>query len=512
MARLQTRYLCQNCGHESLKWLGKCPECEAWDSLVEEVTLREKPGSAVRGNGLSISSLGASGRGGIVPPGGGLPIPITAVETADTDRLSSGIGEFDRVLGGGIVPGGLILVGGDPGIGKSTLLTQVAYCVATGIVAPRQPNTQTPKHQTPNTQHQTPNTEHLNTQHQTPNTELRVLYISGEESAMQIRLRSRRLAADSPSFYVGVETEIGVVLHHLETMRPALAVIDSIQTMSDSNLDSGSGSISQVRACATHLARYAKSSGVPIVLIGHVTKEGHLAGPRVLEHIVDTVLYFEGDRHHAYRMLRAAKNRFGSTDELGIFEMGEAGLVGVDNPSAVLLSERAEGSSGSAVTSTLEGSRALLVEVQALVARSNLASPRRVVTGLDPNRINMILAVLEKRAGLKIAEQDVYVNVAGGVRITEPGADLATAVAIASNFKEQAVEPATIVLGELGLGGEVRAVAQIEKRLREAARQGFKRAIISRHNASNMHGSEEFKIVAVSDVNDAVRSALLPLK
>jgi DNA repair protein RadA/Sms len=500
MARLQTRYLCQTCGNESPKWLGKCPECDSWDSFVEEVTLREKPGAVGRPTGGG-GGLTTSGRG-IVPTGGGMPTPITQVEMAQMARLSSGVGEFDRVLGGGIVPGGLILVGGDPGIGKSTLLTQVAHCVASGIAAPereegkgkREKEVLTPEHRT---------SEHPDTKHP-------VLYISGEESAQQIKLRGARLGAESADFYIGVETEIGIILHHLETVRPALAVIDSIQTMSDSSLDSAPGSISQVRACATHLARYAKTTGVPIVLIGHVTKEGSLAGPRVLEHIVDTVLYFEGDRHHAYRMLRAAKNRFGSTDELGIFEMGEAGLIGVDNPSAVLLAERDERGTGSAVASTLEGSRALLVEVQALVARSNLASPRRVVTGMDPNRVNMILAVLEKRVGLKIAEQDAYVNVAGGVRIVEPASDLATALAIASNFREQPVDPTTILMGEVGLAGEVRAVSQVEKRLREAARQGFKRAVISKHNATKLPSIPDFKVIGVSNVLEAIQIALLP--
>lgn len=483
MARLQTRYLCQSCGYESPKWLGRCPECESWDSFVEEVVLKEKPGAVGKS-----APMAKSGGGGFVPTTGGAPMPITEVEEVSHQRLSSGIGEFDRVLGGGIVPGGLMLVGGDPGIGKSTLLTQVAYCVAAGIK------------------------ESAAGEAQTPGTPRPVLYISGEESAQQIKLRSGRLGAETSQFLVSVETEIGIILHHLQATRPSLAVIDSIQTMSDSTLDSAPGTISQVRACATHLARYAKSVGVPIVLIGHVTKEGSLAGPRVLEHIVDTVLYFEGDRHHAYRLLRAAKNRFGSTDELGIFEMQEKGLIGVENPSAVLLSERAEGGTGSAVASTMEGSRALLVEVQALVARSNLASPRRVVTGMDPNRVNMILAVLEKRVGLKIAEQDVYVNVAGGVRIMEPASDLATALAVASNFREQAVEPTTILLGEIGLAGEVRAVSQVEKRLREAARQGFARAIISRHNASKLPKNLELKIVGVNSVNDAIHAALLPAR
>lgn len=468
MARLQTRYICQNCSFESAKWMGKCPDCDAWDSFVEEITVKEKPGTV----GKTGSAVSTGGRG-IVPSGGGAPVPITEVVMNEQERMSSGIGEFDRVLGGGVVPGGLILMGGEPGIGKSTLSSQVAACVA-----------QVGK----------------------------VLYVSGEESAQQIRMRSARLQAESPNILISVETEIGIILHHLDDIRPVLAVIDSIQTMSDSSLESAPGSVTQVRTCATHLARFAKSAGVPIVLIGHVTKEGSIAGPRVLEHIVDTVLNFEGDRHHAYRLLRAAKNRFGSTDELGIFEMRETGLVGVDNPSAVLLSERAEGGTGSAVTSTLEGSRALLVEVQALVARSPLASPRRTVTGMDPNRVSMLLAVLEKRAGLKVAEQDVFVNVAGGIRIMEPASDLATALAIASNFREQPVDPSVILLGEVGLAGEIRAVSQAEKRLREAARQGFTKAVLSKHNASGMPKIEGMKIVGVSSIHDALHAALQPPK
>ncbi|MCS6775636.1 MAG: DNA repair protein RadA [Chloroherpetonaceae bacterium] len=456
MARLQTRYLCQNCGYESVKWMGKCPDCDAWDSFVEEVTVRAKP-AAVSG-------------GGIVPSSGA-PVPITDVALADQERMSSGIGEFDRVLGGGFVPGGMVLMGGEPGIGKSTLCSQVAACVAA---------------------------------------QGRVLYVSGEESAQQIRMRCARLRAESPNILISVETEIALVLRHLSETRPALAVIDSIQTMSDQSFESAPGSVTQVRACAVHLARFAKSSGVPVVLIGHVTKEGSIAGPRVLEHIVDTVLNFEGDRHHAYRLLRAAKNRFGSTDELGIFEMRESGLVGIENPSALLLAERSEGGPGSAVACTLEGSRALLVEVQALVARSPLASPRRAVTGMDPNRVNMLLAVLEKRVGLRLAEQDVFVNVAGGIRILEPAADLATAMAVASSFREQPVDPATILIGEVGLAGEVRAVTQVEKRLREAARQGFTRAVLSRHNVAGVPAIAGLEVVGVASVQEALQTALLP--
>jgi DNA repair protein RadA/Sms len=519
--------------------MGKCAECDSWDSFVEEVTAREKPGAV--GKPVGTGQGGLAGGRGIVPAGGGAPIPITQVEMAAHQRLSSGVGEFDRVLGGGIVPGGLILVGGEPGVGKSTILTQVAYYVAEGANEPNpthgsalpfstgkvgagrrvasasgsedvetQNEMRRGKEQAPNLPFPVAERDESGKGAGVRSEGRTVLYVSGEESAQQIKLRSARLGAESARFLVSVETEIGVILHHLDAARPALAIIDSIQTMSDSQLDSAPGTVSQVRACATHLARFAKGTGVPIVLIGHVTKEGSLAGPRVLEHIVDTVLYFEGDRQHVYRLLRAVKNRFGSTDELGIFEMQEGGLIGVENPSAVLLSERAEGGNGSAVASTLEGSRALLVEVQALVARSNLASPRRVVTGMDPNRVNMILAVLEKRAGLRIAEQDVFVNVAGGVRIVEPAVDLATALAVASNFREQPVDPTTILLGEVGLAGEVRAVSQVEKRLREAARQGFKKAIISKHNAAKLPAIPDIKVISVANVHDALNAALLP--
>lgn len=463
MAKFQTRYICGQCGYESLKWMGKCPECEGWDTFTEEVTMKEGAAGAKsqRSSGRCDRSLVS----GFVAP-----IPITDVTVNEQERLTTGIGEFDRTLGGGLVRGGVTLVGGDPGIGKSTLLTQVLFAIGE-----RYGN---------------------------------ALYISGEESAQQIKLRASRLGTASPTFLISVETEISLVLRHLDETRPHLAVVDSIQTMSDSSLESAPGTVTQVRACATGLTRYAKSTGTPIVLIGHVTKEGSLAGPRVLEHIVDTVLYFEGDRYHTYRLLRAAKNRFGSTDELGIFEMRESGLEGVENPSALLLSERAADGTGSAVTSTMEGTRALLVEVQALVSRSNLASPRRVVTGMDPNRVNMILAVLEKRVGLKIAEQDAFVNVAGGIRILEPAADLATAIAIASNFREQPVHPTTILLGEIGLAGEVRAVSQLEKRLREATRQGFTRAIVSRHNLHKMPSIDGMEVLGINLVHEAFDKAL----
>ncbi len=473
MTRFQTKYLCRECGYETPKWLGKCPECGGWDSFEEEVTLREKDGSSRSGRTQSSNFRE------LVSTGQGSPQPITEVEMAAIPRLSTGIGEFDRSLGGGIVPGGVTLVGGDPGIGKSTLLTQAAYNLAFG-----KGNQQAAD----------------------------VLYISGEESPQQIRLRCSRLGAETERFLVSVETEIGLIVRYIEAGKPSLVIIDSIQTMYDSSLDSAPGTLSQVRATAAHLARYAKSSHTPIVLIGHVTKDGNLAGPKVLEHLVDTVLYFEGDTQNLYRMLRAVKNRFGSTNELGIFQMEENGLIGVENPSAALLAERVIDGTGSAVTSTMEGSRALLVETQALAAKSALVSPRRVVTGLDPNRINMILATMEKRLGMRLAEQDVFVNVAGGVRVMETAADLAVAMATASSFRDQPVEPTTIILGEVGLAGEVRAVPHAEKRLREAARQGFRRAILSRHNTNRLPVIPDIEIIPVSNLLDAIQFSLLPPK
>jgi DNA repair protein RadA/Sms len=338
-----------------------------------------------------------------------------------------------------------------------------------------------------------------------------VLYISGEESIRQIKIRSERLGAGADGFLVANETDLGTILHHIDSIQPSLVVVDSIQTTYDSSLESAPGTVSQIRNCAAALARLAKSGGPPIFLIGHVTKEGSLAGPRVLEHMVDTVLYFEGDRHQTYRILRAVKNRFGSTDEIGIFEMREEGLAEVENPSAVLLAERTADTSGSAVAATLEGSRPLLVEIQALVARSFLSNPRRTATGVELNRVNMLLAVLEKRIGLKLAEQDVYVNVAGGVRLVEPATDLAVTLAIASNFREQPVDRNTILLGEVGLGGEVRAVSQVEKRIREAARLGFTKVVLSRHNAPRTKNLG-VEIIPVNNVMEAMNVALLPAK
>jgi DNA repair protein RadA/Sms len=482
MAKTQTKFVCQSCGHESPRWLGRCPECEAWSTFIEEVQRIERPRRPTR---VAVSHTDSG------------PSAITEVGGEAECRLLTGIGELDRVLGGGIVPGAVMLVGGDPGIGKSTLLTHVAYRLTTNppFTLPARRNGE--------------DGNPLATQHSLPNT---VLYVSGEESLRQIRLRCERLGTLAEGFLVVNETEIGTILHYIENIKPTLVVIDSIQTTYDPALDSAPGTVSQVRDCAAVLTRVAKAEGLPIFLIGHVTKEGTLAGPRVLEHMVDAVLYFEGDRHHAYRLLRAVKNRFGATDEIGIFEMCEEGLTEVSNPSAALLAERTIDSSGSAIAPTLEGTRPLLVEIQALVTRSFLTNPRRTSTGIDLNRVHMLLAVLEKRVGLRLGEQDVYVNVAGGVRIVEPATDLAVTMAVASSFREQPIDPSTVLIGEVGLGGEVRGVAQVEKRLCEAARLGFRQAILSRHNMGRLPKGLGVEIVAVSNVVEAMNAALLPVR
>lgn len=394
------------------------------------------------------------------------PAPITKVRSGETSRTKTQISEFDRVLGGGIVAGSLILIGGDPGIGKSTLLTQVANNLS------RESG--------------------------------KTLYVSGEESVEQIKLRSDRLGVASDNLLLATETNIEAISYFIETTKPQYVIIDSIQSVHHPDLFSAAGTVSQVKNCTAVLARIAKSSGVPIFIVGHVTKEGALAGPRVLEHMVDTVLYFEGDRHMTYRILRAVKNRFGSTDELGIFEMNETGLAEVANPSEMLLSERPKHGAGSVVTSTIEGSRPILVEIQALVAPSYFASPRRMSTGVDHNRTLMILAVLEKRVGMSLANQDVYVNVAGGVKIIEPAADLAIAIAVASNFKEASIDPKMIVLGEIGLAGEIRTVSQMEKRLREAGRLGFDQAIVSARNTYKLNRNLGVDVHGVDSLRQAI--------
>jgi DNA repair protein RadA/Sms len=455
MPKTSTRFVCQQCGYESIKWLGKCPDCGSWNSLTEELQVARAVPAAARVFGAEVAP----------------PRAITAITVEEHQRVPSGIGEFDRVLGGGIVPGSLVLIGGDPGIGKSTLLLDVASKLSAKYG--------------------------------------RTLYVTGEESVEQVKMRGERLGALSPELLLAAETEIDVVEAHIGSLKPRFVVIDSIQTMHDPSMASSSATVGQVRACTSRLMRMAKSTHTAVFIVGHVTKEGTIAGPRVLEHIVDTVLYFEGDRFQAHRILRAVKNRFGSTDELGIFEMAETGLLEVANASEMLLQERPSHGPGSAVVAVIEGSRPLLVEIQALVARSFYASPRRMTTGVDANRTAMILAVLEKRAGLRLADKDVYVNVAGGLKLVEPAVDLGIALALASSYRDQPVDPALVVAGEVGLAGEVRAVQQTDKRLKEAERLGFERAITALPPGRRSPLKTTMKLEPVTSVRQALGLALV---
>ncbi|HHV62942.1 MAG TPA: DNA repair protein RadA [Firmicutes bacterium] len=458
MSKAKTRYICQECGYSAPKWLGRCPGCGAWNSMIEEV----------------VEATGAGGpatsRSGLFTTGD-RPRPITEVEACQEERFSTGIGELDRALGGGIVPGSFILVAGDPGIGKSTLMLQMSNHI--GLTGKP------------------------------------VLYVSGEESSRQIRLRADRLGPLSGDLFVVAETNIRVIEDHVASVSPSLVIIDSIQTAYDPELESAPGSVSQVREVAARLMRLAKVSGTPIFVVGHVTKTGVIAGPRVLEHMVDTVLYLEGERNHAFRILRAVKNRFGSTNEIGVFEMQQGGLIDVKNPSQIFLSEKPVGVSGSCVVASLEGTRPILVELQALVSSMNFGAPRRTTMGVDYNRVAIILAVLEKRVGLSLAMEDVYVNVVGGIRLDDPAVDLGIATAIASSHKGKAVDGGSIVLGEIGLSGEVRAVSRLEARLSEAAKLGFKRCIIPRRNVPQ--GKEmrlDMEIEGVATLREALDAAI----
>jgi len=448
-------FRCQQCGYESFRWLGRCPDCEGWNTLIEEVFKEEKK--------YSLHSEGHS-----------TPLPISKIEIEESKaRYKVGISEFDRVLGGGIVPGSLILVGGEPGIGKSTLLLQIANALSYnyGII----------------------------------------LYISAEESLYQIKLRASRLGTLEEKLFLVSETDIEVIKKHISDIKPKVVIIDSIQTINDYEITSAPGSISQVRECTAQLMRLAKSKEISVFIIGHITKGGILAGPKVLEHIVDTVLYLEGEQYNIYRILRSTKNRFGSTNELGIFKMGEKGLVEVLNPSELLLSEKPSHVSGSVVAATFEGSRPILVEMQALVSYSNLAIPRRMTTGVDYNRVLLILAVLEKRVGYSLQSQDVHVNIAGGIKVLEPALDLAIVMAIASSFKDISIDPNTVVLGEVGLAGEVRMVNQVEKRIQEVSKMGFKRCIIPQGNLktlNNILSKKDLEIIGVKTVQEAINLAL----
>jgi DNA repair protein RadA/Sms len=428
LTRLRSVFQCQACGFESSKWLGRCPDCGEWNSFVEE---------------RLEAAAGRSTRGAPVPPAA-RPKAYDAVDGAEAARLASGIEEFDRVLGGGIVPGSFVLIGGEPGIGKSTLLLQVA--------------------------------QQLGRRHGP------VLYVSGEESERQIKLRGERLGIRGEGLYLMGETGLERILEELESLKPAALVVDSVQTVYSARFPSAPGSISQVREVATQLLFAAKGRGVTTFLIGHVTKDGSLAGPKSLEHIVDTVLYFEGEKHLHHRIVRAVKNRFGAVSELGVFEMTGAGLEPVPNPSALFLSERLAGSPGSAVVATVEGSRTMLVEVQALVSPTSFGTPRRMSLGVDANRVSLLLAVLEKRVGLELLGDDVFVSVAGGLEVDEPAADLGIAAAVASSFRNRPLPAATALFGEVGLAGEVRSAAQAALRIREAAQMGFSRCVLPARN------------------------------
>ena len=451
MARTVTTFVCTECGGESLRWAGQCPHCRAWNTL-QEFTVRKQA------KGLRQAAAATASR----------PTPITELPADETPRRALRWAELNRVLGGGIVTGSLVLVGGEPGVGKSTLLMHAAEQVARGGGS--------------------------------------VLYASAEESAQQVRMRATRLGALDQRFLVLAETDLDAICEAIAQSRPQLAIVDSIQTVSDPGLEAAAGSVSQVRDGAARLMRLAKESGTPIFLVGHVTKEGAIAGPRVLEHIVDTVLYLEGERRQEFRILRATKNRFGSTDEIGIFTMGEAGLEEVPDPSAALLGGAAPGAPGTAVIATLEGTRPLLVEVQSLVTGKDMAMPRRVANGFDLSRLHMILAVLEQRAGLRLAGSEVYVNVAGGIRVVEPAADLGLALSLASNKRRQALPPDLLVVGELGLTGEVRRVGQLEKRLLEAARHGFRRALVPAGSAPAR--SAGLQLDPVRDLEAAIAAAI----
>ncbi len=423
--RETTSFRCQACGYASPKWLGRCPDCGEWNSLVEERQAPVRPGSRPR-------------------PPAVKPVPLAEVSTEGAERIQTGIGELDRALGGGVVAGSLVLIGGDPGIGKSTLLLQASRALA---------ETAGP-----------------------------VLYVSGEESVAQVKLRAERLGVMARTLYLLAETSLEEIEAQVAALAPRVLVVDSIQTVYLAALESAPGSVGQVRECGARLMLLAKGRGVSTFLVGHVTKEGALAGPRVLEHMVDTVLYFEGERHASYRVLRAVKNRFGSTNEIGVFEMTDRGLAEVLNPSAFFLAERPQGAPGSVIVAGLEGTRPLLLEVQALVSPAHFGTPRRTVIGADYNRVCLLLAVLEKRAGFPLQTQDVFVNVAGGVRLQEPAADLGIMVSCAGSYAERAVAPDVVVLGEVGLTGEIRAIGGLEARLREAAALGFKTAVVPRNN------------------------------
>ena len=486
MAKARTTvFFCQNCGYESAKWMGQCPACHEWNTFAEEsVTAAKAAGKGsgkptagvVQWDSLQMEAEGLAAHGQTAGKGkrkGQRALPLKEISISDTGRMSTGIAEMDRVLGGGLVQGSLVLVGGDPGIGKSTLLLQVCR----NLTAPAEAS----------------KTEAV-----------RVLYVSGEESQQQIKMRANRMGAFGDSLLILCETNLTDVQEAIVRTRPTVVVIDSIQTMYNENVSSAPGSVSQVRETTGLLLQLAKGLGVTIFIVGHVTKEGAVAGPRVLEHMVDTVLYFEGDRHASYRILHGVKNRFGSTDEIGVFEMKQDGLREVPNPSEFMLDGRPTGSSGSVVACSVEGTRPILIEVQALTARSNLAYPRRTTEGADNNRVNLLLAILERRLGLRLSDMDVYVNIAGGVRLREPAVDLGIVVAVISSFKDIVIDEKTLVFGEVGLSGEIRSVPQAPLRVKEAQKLGFSRVILPQASIRSVQKAEGVQLVGVRNVRELI--------
>jgi DNA repair protein RadA/Sms len=450
MAKAKTQFVCQSCGYQAPKWLGKCPGCQSWNSFVEERVIDEKaPERDLLGVEMETP-----------------PVPITEISAEEKGRFQIGIGEFDRVLGGGIVFGSMVLVGGDPGIGKSTLLLQVMHRLASSG--------------------------------------RKVLYVSGEESLQQTKMRAERLGVCSDQLFVVSETSLEKILQDIQKLSPSTVVVDSIQTVYSSELTTPPGSIGQVREASSRLLYLAKHLSIPVFLIGHVTKEGFIAGPKVLEHMVDTVLYIEGEANHSFRILRAVKNRFGSTNEIGVFEMKDSGLVEVLSPSEFFLSERTQPASGSVVVPSLEGSRPILVELQSLVVSTNFGIPRRTAQGIDANRISLLVAVMEKRLGFHLFSHDIFVNIVGGMKIEEPGADLGVIAAIASSFRDKLIDPEMVVFGEVGLGGEVRGISQSEVRVKEAARLGFKRCLLPKQNQEKIKGMKSIELIGIRTVQEAM--------
>ncbi|MFO7523976.1 MAG: DNA repair protein RadA [Ignavibacteriaceae bacterium] len=444
MSKAKIKYICSNCGYESVRWLGKCPECDNWNSFIEELVETGRRKSAKVPQKVSFHK-------------------ITEITATEEDRIKTGIIEFDRVLGGGLMPGSVILLGGDPGIGKSTLAMQASA-----------------------------------------NIKSKVLYVTGEESEKQIKLRSSRLKITSDEFYVLAETELGQIVASINNLEPSVVIIDSIQTMYRSELENSPGTITQIRECTSLLMEEAKKKNYSVIIIGHVTKEGMIAGPKLLEHIVDTVIQFEGESNHSFRILRAQKNRFGSTNEIGVFEMMEDGLREVINPSELFLSEREKQTPGSVITSSIEGTRPILLEVQALVTSSNYGYPQRIATGFDQRRLSILLAVLEKRANVRVSAANVFLNMAGGLRVQEPAVDLAVCISTASSLLNKVVDGQAVVIGEVGLGGEIRSVGSIEKRMQEAEKLGFTKAYIPAGNQKGIKSTGKISITFIENLQQGI--------